>query len=188
MALPFVYLCRHTKSLLFSLETAVYPEYIGSRKHNNIHPGAAGAKGWFAMMRDPKKTIGNLIANQKVCYLSSNDAEGYPITRAMGQPRKMEGIRVLFFSANTSSQKVEQFRADPKGSVYFCDRRFIRGVVLRGTVEVLTDEGYRRMLWEEGDERFYPQGVNDPDYCVLKFTATDGRYYSGYQSETFPID
>ena len=34
---------------------------------------------------------------------------------------------------------------------------------------------------------YYPKGVNDPDYCVLKFTAEKGRYYSNFRSEDFLI-
>jgi hypothetical protein len=29
--------------------------------------------------------------------------------------------------------------------------------------------------------------VTDPDYCVLKFTAENGRYYSNFKSENFAI-
>ena len=44
------------------------------------------------------------------------------------------------------------------------------------------------MIWQEGDERYYSKGVTDPDYCVLKFTAETGRYYSNFSSETFEIE
>ena len=36
------------------------------------------------------------------------------------------------------------------------------------------------MLWQEGDTMYYKEGVTDPDYCVLKFTAVKGRYYSNF--------
>ena len=38
-----------------------------------------------------------------------------------------------------------------------------------------------------GDAMYYPRGVTDPDYCVLKFTAERGRYYSNFKSEDFLI-
>ena len=44
------------------------------------------------------------------------------------------------------------------------------------------------MIWREGDTMYYPLGVTDPDYCVLKFAATGGRYYSNFKSETFEIN
>ena len=33
------------------------------------------------------------------------------------------------------------------------------------------------MLWNEGDEKYYPAGVDDEDYCVIEFIADEGRFY-----------
>ena len=43
------------------------------------------------------------------------------------------------------------------------------------------------MIWKKGDTMFYKKGVTDPDYCVLKFTATSGRYYCDLKTESFDI-
>ena len=43
------------------------------------------------------------------------------------------------------------------------------------------------MIWREGDEQYYPGGVTDPNYCVLKFTATDGRFYSDFYPRSFVL-
>ncbi|GHT31057.1 hypothetical protein AGMMS49574_12160 [Bacteroidia bacterium] len=45
----------------------------------------------------------------------------------------------------------------------------------------------KRELWQRGDKMFYPQGVTDPDYCILKFTAKEGRYYCNLKTESFPV-
>jgi hypothetical protein len=37
------------------------------------------------------------------------------------------------------------------------------------------------------DEMYYPQGMNDPEYCVLRFTAKNGRFYSNFKSENFEV-
>ncbi len=138
-------------------------------------------------MRDSEKTIGNLVDKQKVAFLGSVDREGFPNIKAMLQPRNREGIRIFYFSTNTSSMRVAQFRENNRASIYFCDRRFFRGVMLKGTVEVLTDPASKEMIWEPGDTMYYKEGVTDPDYCVLKFTAFSGRYYSGFKSEDFSV-
>ena len=57
----------------------------------------------------------------------------------------------------------------------------------KGTMEVLEDSESKEMIWREGDTMYYPKGVTDPDYCVLRFTAAEGRYYSNFKSETFEI-
>lgn len=83
--------------------------------------------------------------------------------------------------------RVSQYRENPNASIYFCDRRFFRGVMLLGTMEVLEDAESKQLIWQEGDTMYYPQGVTDPDYCVLKFTAVRGRYYSNFHSEDFEV-
>lgn len=138
-------------------------------------------------MRDVEKTIGNLIDKQGVAFLSSVDGEGFPNTKAMLPPRKREGIRVFYFTTNTSSMRVEQFREDPKACIYFCDKRFFRGVMLKGTAEILEDAASKEMIWRDGDTMYYEKGVTDPDYCVIRFTAVSGRYYSNFKSEDFPV-
>lgn len=107
--------------------------------------------------------------------------------KAMLPPRKREGIRTFYFTTNTSSMRVAQYRKNPNASIYFCDKRFYRGVMLIGHMEVLEDDASKEMIWQEGDTLYYPAGVTDPDYCVLKFVAHSGRYYSNFSSETFEV-
>lgn len=139
-------------------------------------------------MRDIEKTVGNMIDKQKTAFIGSVDAGGYPTIKAMLQPRKREGIKTVYLTTNTSSMRVAQYRENNRACVYFCDTRFYRGVMLRGTMEVLTDSASKEMIWRKGDTMYYPGGVTDPDYCVLKFTAKTGRFYSNFHSEDFVVD
>lgn len=139
------------------------------------------------MMRDVEKTIGNLIDKQTVSFVGSVSAEGFPNMKAMLPPRKREGLQTFYFTTNTSSMRVQQYRDNNKACIYFCDKRFFRGVMLQGTMEVLEDAASKEMIWQEGDTMYYPLGVTDPDYCVLRFTALNGRYYSNFHSEDFAI-
>lgn len=138
-------------------------------------------------MRDVVKTIGGLIDKANTSIVSSVDSEGFPNTKAMLQPRMREGIKYIYFSTNTSSKRVNQFINNPKACLYFYDRRFFRGVMLKGTMEVLHDPELKETIWRDGDDIYYPQGVTDPDYCVLKFTARSGRFYSNMKSEDFEV-
>ena len=139
------------------------------------------------VMKDPEQTIGNLIDKQSIAFIASVDGDGFPNMKAMLSPRKRNGLREIWFHTNTPSMRVAQYRENPKASVYFCDRRFFRGAMLTGTMEVLEDAAIKEALWEPGDTLYYPGGVTDPDYCVLKFTAFRGRYYSNFKSEDFEI-
>lgn len=139
------------------------------------------------MMRNPEQTIGNLIDKQGVTFIGSVDDKGFPNMKAMLPPRKREGIKAFWFTTNTLSERVKQYRENPKASLYFVDKRFFRGVMLRGTMEVLEDAASKEMIWQDGDTKYYEGGITDPDYCVLKFTAQNGRFYSNFKSEDFAI-
>ena len=138
-------------------------------------------------MKNPEETIGKMIDKSSTSFVSYVDEDGYPITKAMLKPRKRNGIKEIWFSTNTSSDKVRYFRKNNKASIYFIDKRYFRGVSLIGTIEVLETTEAKEMIWQTGDEMFYKEGVLDPDYCVLKFTAYKGRYYSNFKSENFDI-
>lgn len=139
------------------------------------------------MMKNPEQTIGNMIDKTKLTIISCVDEDGFPISKAMLAPREREGIKVFWFSTNTSSNKVKYFRDNSKASIYFVEKRFFRGISLLGTVEVLETPEVKERIWQDGDTMYYHEGVTDPDYCVLKFTAIKGRYYSNFKSEDIEI-
>lgn len=133
--------------------------------------------------------ISEFIRKQKVAFICSIDRDGFPNVKAMLKPRKINGLREFYFTTNTSSMRVKQYLSEPKASIYFYRKGLIRytGVMLKGKMEVLTDQETKDMIWRKGDTMFYKGGVTDPDYCVLKFTAECGRYYCDLKTEDFEV-
>ena len=139
-------------------------------------------------LKGVKDLIAKMADTLPIAYISSVDAEGFPCTKAMLAPRKREGIKTFYFTTNTFSLRVAHDKANPKACIYFCDEKGFMGMMLRGTMEVLTDAASKEMIWRKGDTEYYPGGVTDPNYCVLKFTAIDGRFYSDFYPRSFLID
>ena len=135
------------------------------------------------------KRIEKFVAGRKVSLICSVDEAGFPAVKAMLRPRQRCGLHAFWFSTNTSSMRVRHFRDNPKASVYFYRKGLMKytGVLLTGTMEVLTDQDTKNRIWKKGDTLFYKGGVTDPDYCVLKFTAEKGRYYCDLKTEDFDI-
>ena len=141
------------------------------------------------MARNYFRDLEKLLKSQKTCVIGSVDADGIPNIKAMLKPRKVTGLKTFYFSTNTSSEHVKQYSLNPRASVYFY-KRFMgyKGALLKGSMEILNDDDVKRTLWEKGDEKYYPGGVTDPDYCVMRFTAFTARYYSNFRSYDFPIE
>ncbi|HEX3043523.1 MAG TPA: pyridoxamine 5'-phosphate oxidase family protein [Bacillota bacterium] len=127
-----------------------------------------------------------LIQKSKIALLGSVDMDGYPNMKAMLN-LKNNGLKEIWFSTNTSSKRVAQFSRDQKASVYYVDENNFEGLMLIGKIQLLQDDESRKMLWFDGCEKYYPQGVNDPDYTVLKFTAHRGNYYHGLANIDFSL-
>ena len=135
------------------------------------------------------RVIEKFVNRQKVSFICSIDVNGFPNVKAMLKPRKVNGLKEFYFSTNTSSLRVKQFRSNPNASIYFYRKGLIKytGIMLVGRMEVLIDQETKDMIWERGDTMFYKKGVTDPDYCVLKFTAECGRYYCDLKTESFEV-
>ena len=138
---------------------------------------------------DNNKII-NFIKKQKVAFICSIDEEGFPNVKAMLRPRKINGLYQFYFSTNTSSMRVKQYMNNSNASIYFYHKGLIKytGVMLKGKMEVLTDQKTKNMIWHKGDTMFYKGGVTDPDYCVLRFSAKSGIYYCDLKTESFTIE
>ena len=138
-------------------------------------------------MRDIAETIGSLIDKQNTAFISSVDADGFPNTKAMLAPVKRDGIKTLWWHTNSSSMRIAQYRNNPKACAYFCDKRFFRGLMLRGTMEVIDDPAVKNDIWQDSFSMYYKGGKDGGDFIILKFTPISGRYYHDFHSEDFEV-
>ena len=127
-----------------------------------------------------------LMKKSKICMLGTNGENGYPNIKAM-MNLKPDSFKSIWFSTNTSSRKVQRLKEDNRSCAYYVDETDFKGLMLIGTVEIRRDVESRKMLWIGDADKFYPLGVEDPDYTVLRFTAKRGNYYHGLENVTFDI-
>lgn len=139
------------------------------------------------MAKDLIKLGLSIVEASKNTIIASVDENGFPNLKAMLKPRENDGLKVFYFSTNTSSLRVKQYLENPKASIYFYDNRFFRGIMIRGIMEVLEDQVTKDRIWRDGDSIYYSNGVTDRDYCVLKFTSKNCRIYENFKSFDFEI-
>lgn len=88
-----------------------------------------------------------------------------------------KGLRRHLVSTNTSSMHVQSLMKNKEACLYFADNEKFAGICFIGEVVLHFEQEYREMLWHDGDEKYYPKGVNDEDYCIVEFIADEGRFY-----------
>lgn len=134
-----------------------------------------------------RKEIFDLLDSAKNAFVSSVDCDGFPGTKAMFA-LEHERLSTFYFSTNYSAKRTHQFMENPKACVYLCNQENLQGLMLKGEIQVCRDRENKARLWRDGFEMYYPKGVEDDDYCVLKFTANTGNYYHGLRNTTFSVD
>ncbi|MEW5869313.1 MAG: pyridoxamine 5'-phosphate oxidase family protein [Chloroflexota bacterium] len=132
-----------------------------------------------------------IIETAPIVYVTSIADDGYPHTRAMFNlrnremfPRQIplfaghEADFLIYLSTNTSSHKLQQMRDNPKVSLYYCHPSQFKGVMLLGDIEIVDSSELRQALWNEGWERYYPSGPDDPDHTALRLRPKSAEGWS----------
>lgn len=122
-----------------------------------------------------------LMQTADMAYLTTIDDDGFPHTRAMFNlrnpgwfPRQQPLFAghgddlMVVLTTNTSSSKVAHLRRNSKMCVYYCHPTRYEGTLLTGDGTILDDSSWRHAVWNEGWERYYPGGPDDPDHTVIR--------------------
>lgn len=135
-----------------------------------------------------------LMKASKAAYLTTIDERGYPETRAMlnlRNPDRYPGLADYFsqyksdlttcFTTNRSSRKVQRVRENPKACVYYSKPDEWRGLMLAGSLEIVEDAETKRALWQNEWTMYYPGGVEDPDYAILRLRPAFMQGYHQFE-------
>lgn len=120
--------------------------------------------------------IDRLITDSMFANIGFIDLNGNPsIRRVFCTWHK--GVGKHLISTNTSSMHVQALLLNPNACLYFENSKIFGGICFQGKAFVHFEKEFKEMCWKDGDEQYYPKGVEDEDYCIIEFAAESGRYY-----------
>jgi len=142
------------------------------------------------LSKDIAQALKRLVAEQDFICLSTVNQDGMPETRAMinlASPKLFPNLQGYFaderfsayFSTNTSSEKMKHIAGQSNASVYYYNEKTIEGLSFFGQLTIVTDKETKKGFWQDDWTMFYPEGVEDPSYTLLKFTPRIYKYYNG---------
>lgn len=114
-----------------------------------------------------------MVATAQVITVASVDENGYPRPVPMVKLKDENGS--IYVSTGTSSAKTAHFKANPKAGVSIMKGE--SSIVYTGEMEIVADDTVKRSLWSDWMLSHFPGGVEDPEYCVLKFTPQSATYW-----------
>ena len=142
-----------------------------------------------------------IIEKSEFIHLGTIDGEGYPNIRLMFNWKRKDQFPRLnkvideynegfttYIGTNTSSNKITQTKMNPKSSVYYeITNDKWQGLMFRGTLEFIEDMKIKRDLWEKDWIIYYPKGVSDPDFTLLKFKPNFLKLYMDLRTYSLQI-
>ena len=123
-----------------------------------------------------KDEIMNLIDRSLFATIGYADECGRPNVRRVFCVWH-KGLGRHLISTNTSSAHIQSLLRNNKICLYFSDDAAFEGICLYGEAIVHFEREYKALLWNEGDEKYYPKGIDDEDYCILEVAAESARFY-----------
>lgn len=149
---------------------------------------------------DEKRAVNlslKLMEVSEAAYITMIDSDGFPETRAMlnlRNAKKYPGLKDIFqqhnsdfltyFTTNMSSPKIERVKKNPKVCAYYCKPDEWRGLMVAGIMEIVDDKDIKYELWQDNWTMYYPGGVEDPDYVILRLQPTFLKGYHQLQQYT----
>jgi general stress protein 26 len=111
------------------------------------------------------------------CTLTLIDDEGYPTTCVI-TPSKSDGINWIIFCTLLDGNRAKRALNNSRASVCFGTAEHCVNLV--GDIEVITSQDVKDEMWYDALNHHF-NGQNDPNYCVLKFTAKRCKLFIGFQ-------
>jgi general stress protein 26 len=112
-----------------------------------------------------------LLKTAKVAHFITMGEDGIQV-RPMGAVFKGTTTGEVVLITYRDSRKVDQLTADPMATLYF--HLGPEYVVLRGEATVGDDPEMRRKLWHSTFKRYFPGGVDDPQYVYITLKVKVG--------------
>ena len=118
--------------------------------------------------------VAELIKQFRFAMVTTVDSLGQLVARPMTvQEAEFDGD--LWFIASKTSHEVAELGVNPVAGVSFASND--TWVSLTGTAEQVYDDARLKEYWNPWVEAWFPDGPDDPNVTLVKFTASGAEYW-----------
>jgi general stress protein 26 len=120
--------------------------------------------------------VGDLIKDIKMAMLTTEAEDGVLRSRPMATPGSpFDGT--LWFFTSASSGKVSDLDWNPEVNLSYAEPSDTKYISVSGNGEIVRDRAKMEELWSDIYKAWFPQGLNDPDVCLLKVEVSTVEYW-----------
>ena len=120
--------------------------------------------------------VAELIKDIHVAMMTTEAEDGVHHSRPMAT-QKAEFDGALWFFTWLSTGKVSEIDWNPEVNLSYAEPGDTRYVSLSGTAEIVEDRAKMHELWSDIYQAWFPQGLDDPDLCLMKVDIEFAEYW-----------
>ena len=130
----------------------------------------------------------NLIKKTKSLIISAVNSDGVPMIKGVTKLGN-DDLNALYFVTSPKSEFAACYKQNPIASVFlFDDDKSVPypskdekyySLSLTGKMEAVADPHAKQRFLTDYLAPFYPKGVNDENYYLMRFVVQSGKYYRG---------
>ena len=118
----------------------------------------------------------DVIDGLDTAMFTTRTANGRLVSRPLGM-QEIDEDGAMWFVTDRNSHKTEEIHAHPQVNLAFAAPADNTYVSVSGKATVLFDKARLQALWSPAMMVFYPDGLDDPDLCVLRVDLESAEYW-----------
>ena len=122
-----------------------------------------------------RENLYSVIRGLRTAMLVSQTAEGALHVRPMAVAEIKEDGEI-YFATSLDSPKITEIEHNPEVLVTF--QNGLQFASLAGHARIVRDEALIETLWSEAWRVWFPEGMTDPNLCVIKVESEVGEYWN----------
>jgi general stress protein 26 len=120
--------------------------------------------------------VAGLIQDIHVAMLTTEAEDGLLHSRPMAT-QKTEFDGALWFFTGLSAGMVSEIDWNPEVNLSYARPSDNRYVSISGSAEIVNDRAKMAELWSDIYKAWFPQGLDDPDLCLLRVEVSFAEYW-----------
>lgn len=120
--------------------------------------------------------VAELIKDINMGMMTTEAEDGLLHSRPMAT-QKTEFDGTLWFFTGRSTGKISEIDWNPEVNLSYAAPGDTKYVSVSGTAEIVEDRAKMAELWSDIYKAWFPQGLDDPDLCLMKVEVTFAEYW-----------
>ncbi len=121
--------------------------------------------------------LGDLIKDIKFAMLTTITRDGHLTSCPMTTQNRNNFDGTLWFFAALDSPSTEDLEAHPGVNLAYAKPGSMEFVSVSGTAKISMDRATMTELWSESYKAWFPEGLGDPNICLLRVEVTAAEYW-----------